>query len=275
MLGRVAWVLLLSVAAGCGTPSRRLPTRIVDDPMVLPRRMMMVSVDSAVGQLPRPQFHWEVLPNLSYGLTDRLELQEFLSLQWAILDDAPEPAEGRQRDRLSLAVRAGATGVGFSSISGFTVYPVASVSVLKHLGERTWVGAQGQWNASWIERPYSWSDWYSDTLWPNVGNRWSRLALDATVLRQLSNRVALRAGLGVHELRGCSFISCSWAARGGGLWLGPSVRPWHWLTLSLQGYAGGRYRPAQQVAGPPDAPLASLPRTVSWLGISGFVAFHW
>jgi hypothetical protein len=272
---RGIFLLALAATVGCGTPSRQLTTRIVDDPMVFPRRMLSMSVQGEVGQQPRPQFFWSVIPGVQYGLSDRLELDDLLSVRWAVLDDAPQsPDSDRRRDRLSLAVRGGVQGVGVSSLSGFIVLPVASAEVGKHLGQETWVSARLAWEAEWAESPGLRSGSYTDVLWPSDMRR-SWTGLDATALRQLSQHVALQVGLGVHQLQACTFPGCAWAARGGTIRMGPLIRPVRWLTLGLGVYAGARYRPSGIVVVHPDDSLALLPRTASWLGTSGYVGFHW
>ena len=276
MSKRILRIALLLIA-GCGTPSRRLSTRIVDDPMVLPRRMLSMSAGAELGQHPRPHFYSSPRLQVDYGLTDRLELKNLLSLRWAVLDDAPATApQQRPRDRLSLAVRGGVEGFGVSSTSGFIVVPVASVEVAKHLGENTRLAASVTWTAEWTESPgqWNWIGSYRDDLRPG-GSRWAGLEVDTSVLRQLSARVALNVGVGVHQLHGCTFATCSWAARGGSAWLEPSFRPVHWLTLSLAVFAGGRYRPAHQPPANPDAPVAVLPPTISWIGAAADAGFNW
>ena len=173
-------------------------------------------------------------------------------------------------------MKGGLQAVGYSSTGGWILQPAGSVEARKHVGERTWVSATAQWMGHWNENApfYAGSD---DLLWPSNG-RWSWIALDANLVRQLGEKVALHLGAGVHQLQPCLSATCAWSARGGGIWLGPSLRPVHWLTLSLHGYASGRYRPAgtQGPIPPPDQAIAALPpRTATWLGLAGFASFHW
>jgi hypothetical protein len=270
--------LALAVAVlGCGTPSRRLTTRLVDDPMVLPRRTLEMALAGDVGQRPRPRFEWNVLPTVTYGLTDRLELDDLLSLRWAVLDDAPLPVgDQRQRNRLSLAVRGGLRGIGYGDLSGWMLTPLATVELAKHLGTNTRVALAARWEGAWTEQqPALWSEpTYHSDLWPG-GQRTSGVWLDADAVRQLGDHVALNVGVGVHQLEACTFPICTWASRGGAVWLGPSVRPRHWLSLALHVFAGARYRPAGVPVSAPDDRVARLPATASWIGTSAYVAFRW
>jgi hypothetical protein len=273
MRARWPWLLLLLV--GCGTPARRLSTRIVDDPLVLPRRMLSMGLQAEVSQRPDPLGQLNLLASINYGLTDRLQLASPLSLRWAILDDAPLPPEAvRRANRLSLAVRGGATGIGSSSMEGFLVLPVAETEVAKHLGANTLVSLTAIWSGKWVEAPVEWRETYQEDLSPS-GSRHSAIELRGRALRQIGDHVALAIGAGVHQMHGCTFPSCAWSTRGAEVSLGPMVRPWRWLTLTLDVFAGARYRAPGQPLQSPDVPLLSLPRTVSWLGAGGSFAFYW
>jgi hypothetical protein len=265
------WLFLIALL-GCGTPARHLTTRIVDDPMVLPRRMLSMGLQADVSQQPRTSPN--LLALLDYGLGKRLELDGLLSLRWAILDDAPAEVDQRP-DRLSLAVRGGAVGIGASSVEGFMVYPIASVELRKRLGAQTRVSLAATWEGRWVENPAGWYEGaYHDDLWPTSA-RTSSAEVAAGLLRQLGDHVALGAEASVHQLQRCTFPSCGWTARGGVLSLGPQVRPWRWLTLSLRAFAGGRYRPAGQPVQSPDDRLFVMPARVSWLGTAASVVFQW
>jgi hypothetical protein len=273
MRPRSTWLLVALL--GCGTPSRHLTTRVVDDPMVLPRRMLSMGLAGEFSQRPWPQFFTDGVPMIDYGLSDRLELASLLSLRWAILDDAPLPLESLRRpDRLSLAVRAGAHGMGLAGAEGFLILPVASVEVRKHLGERTLVSLTALWDGKWVEDPVRWFDSYGADLFPH-SSRLSQVTVAVEVFRQLGDHVALGAGAGTHQIQRCTLPSCDWAARGGELWVGPNVRPWRWLTLALHLFGGGRYRPAGHRVQSPDEQLVFVPSSVSWLGTRVTVSFNW
>jgi hypothetical protein len=271
----VPWLILLFCAA-CGTPSRRLPTRMVDDPMVLPRRMALAAMTGVIGERPRPHLAWNAIPRFDYGLTDRLELDNLLALRWAVLDDAPLPEyEQRRPDPLSLALRGGLFGLGYSSTSGWIVAPMVGAEVLRHVGTQTFVALSASWQGQWSERAYGLRGYlFADDLHLG-GTRFSAVALDASALRQLSDHVAFQLGVTVHQLGECIFPSCAWATRDASVWMAPRVRPWHWLTLSLEVLAGGRRRALQGLVTTPDAPIAASPRTVSWLETAATASFHW
>jgi hypothetical protein len=274
MRAAAVWLVLLAVAS-CGTPSRHLSTRTVDDPMTLPRRMIALGVSGEVSQRPRPQTVWNVFPTLSYGITDRLQYDGLFALRWAILDDAPPPAEvDRRPDHLSLSVRGGATGLGASSLEGFIMLPVVAAQVRKHLGARHLVAVTATWQGRWVESPTGGLDGYTETL-ETTRSRQSTVDVDASALRQLGDHVALTVGAGAHQLQGCTAPNCTWVARGGEVWLGTNIRPRRWLDLDLRVFAGGRYRPAGQPPQPPDEPFATAPGAVSWLGTRATLLLLW
>jgi hypothetical protein len=271
---RSPWLLLIALL-GCGTPSRRLSTRIVDDPMVLPGRMLSMGLQGEVSQRPDPVGQWYLLPSINYGLTDRLQLADLLSLRWAILDDAPLPPEvTRRRHRLSLAVRAGTQGIGSSATEGFLILPLVATEVAKHLGAQTRLSLTGIWSGQWVAYSRGWEEAYREDLSP-AGSRHSTIELRGRALRQLGNHVALAVGAGVHQMHGCTLPSCGWAARGAQVSLEPMVRPWPWLTLTLELFASTRYRQPGQALQSPDQPLPSLTHAVSWLGGGGTLLFYW
>jgi hypothetical protein len=274
-------------AAACGTPSRRLSTRAIDDPMVLPRRMAEVSLDGSVSrEHPGAELAGAVLPRIDYGLTDRLELADLFSLRYAFLDDAPRAPERiaadplGARDPLSLSVRAGATGIGYGSLEGMIVTPVVEVAALRHIGASTSLALQLGWYGQWVANqsnasrdPYS----YSDRLWPTA-QRNSHLAADLTAARQLTDHLSASLTAGIDEAHGGL---APWhpprGATGGSLALGAAVRPWPWLALRASAFAGTRFRPAGAIlVTPPAAPLVrQLPESITWLGASAGALFRW
>src|SRR6478752_4888286 len=103
---RAAVVLAAITVAACAAPSRRLTTRIVEDPITLPRRMASGSINvTAIHHEPTDAQEVRILPELRYGITDRLEWADLLGLRYAFLDD--RPTDGRAPMPLSLALRAG------------------------------------------------------------------------------------------------------------------------------------------------------------------------
>jgi hypothetical protein len=276
--------LALAITA-CATPSRRLSTRTVDDPAVLPGRMVEVSVDAAVSRdHPTDVAAGSVLPRIDYGLSDRLELADLLSLRYALLDDAPRAPERiaadpfRPRDPLSLSVRAGLTGIGYSTVEGLIVLPVVEVVALEHLGAATTLALQLGWSGQWVgeralfPQPYG----YNDRLWPTAPRR-SQLTASVIATRQLTDHLSLSLAGGLHEAHAGLGPWRAWGASGGSLELGAAVRPWPWLTLRAAAFAGARVRPdGLGIVASPAEPLArQLPESVTWVGASGGAAFRW
>jgi hypothetical protein len=274
-----AWGIVAVVSVGaCATPSRRLTTRIVEDPMVLPRGLFGLSVQPSVTKYStRDAAAWDLGLTFRYGITDRLQL-EGLSLRYAFLDDAPVygdgAPDGRRHGPLSLSVRAGVDGIGYSSIEGLIVLPTLSVAARKHLGSRAFVWADAEAGGGWVTTQPSFTGPYGSTLWPGWPN--SRVALTAGGTVQVVDHLAVSAGAGVHQLHACAVPTCAWAARGATAFAGPILRPWPWLSVSASGQLGGRERPFVAVVPDPDGMGPVLPpRDVWWWGVNTFVTFFW
>lgn len=269
--------LLAAVAmAACAAPSRRLTPRIVEDPIVLPRRMASLSAGGFVAHYePTGARRGNALLRFRYAFTDRLEWVDLLSLRYALLDD--RPADGRPARPISLAVRAGVTGVGYSSFEGFVVLPVASVEGLKRIGDRWALELAVDWSAQWVQRRSFVSlPPYSSTL-GYAGNPASSLVVRGGVTRQLAGRVALRASASVIQTAGCLTPTCAWVSRGAVAALKVSVRPSHWVTLAVGPYVGVRYLPDGPLTPPanPTAPVVIPLRQVEWVGLEATLAFYW
>lgn len=279
---RLAWSLPLAtaLAVGCATPAGRLTTRVVDDRLVFPRRLLGLSLNTSGERLDTTRMTtWNSELSFRYGLTDKLELRN-LTLGWAPIDDAPLPAgtppEAR-RARLGLVFRGGINGIGSSSLEGLILFPMLSAEIVKHLGQRTSVSAQLVWSGVWVENPQATPSLYPYTpsLWPNSDST-SDLYLYLGAVVQLVDHVALWGGGSTQEARACFVPTCDLAARGGEVIVGPVLRPWSWLTLWVLAYAGERWRVANPVfARPvpltPDAP----PLHASRLGVSVTLMFTW
>ena len=240
-------------AAACAAPTRRLTPRVVEDPLVLPRRLASFAVDAGVSR-HEPAGNRSFLGGASFrmGLTDRLEWTDLLSLRYALLDD--RPADGRPARPLSLAVRAGLLGFGYSSASGIIVVPTASVDALKHVGDRWALSLSAAWTASWVERRGTYDPSYTVN---QTSHTIMALSVSATVTRQLSERVALGVFVTGFEDIDCPG-SCRFVARGANAGLFAGVRPWHWLTLSAGPSAGVRQRTETVVLVTPSAPPSIL-----------------
>ncbi len=264
---------LAGLVVSCATPSRRLPLRAVEDPIVLPKGLASASVRADVSRYePNVGRIVTLSPGFAVGLTDRLEWH-LLSFRYAVLDDAP--GSPVRHAPLSLAVQAGLAGFGYSSLEGWILVPLVSIEISKHVANRWLFSASSSWLAGWVESPSITRARYTDTLFP-AGGRVSELTFGASVLRQLTERIAGGVSLTVSQLDACVDPSCDWSAREGTAALRLLFRPVHWLTLDLLPTIGERYRPGA-LATPVDLTGQAVvpPRSVSWIGASGSVAIFW
>ena len=180
---RVAAVLAAITVASCAAPSRKLTTRIVEDPITLPKRMASASINvTAIHYEPTDTQGVLTTPGFRFGITDHLEWVDVLGLRYAFLDD--RPADGRAPMPLSLALRAGLLGIGYSSAEGMIVLPTVSLDALKHVGDRWALSLSLDWTAQWVARPFGWTLRYNDALFYSA-RRFSFLTLSAAVTRQL------------------------------------------------------------------------------------------
>jgi hypothetical protein len=227
-------------------------------------------------------FHYEptdaqggrLTPGFRFGITERLEWVDLLSLRYAILDD--RPADGRPPMPLSLALRAGTSGVGWSSMEGWLLLPVASIDTLKHIGDRWALSLRGIWEAFYAETPVVFRTAYSDTL-HYASRRWSSVGLRADVIRQFGDHVALGFGAGGDQDTACVSPTCAWTSRGASASLRVIVRPRHWVTFSAGPATGLRHRPniPLPVVYPDGTRIPIRPLTVEWVSLGAFVAFYW
>ena len=264
---------LAALLLSCAAPSRLLTPRVVEDSIVLPRRMASISAGAFV--------RWnhtvdtrssDILPSFRLGVTDRLQWSNLTFLSYAFLDDAPSATKPAP---LSLALTIGAP-FGFSSIDGFVISPSVSLEALKHVSNlwRFWVSAStfGQWLAS----PTKGDQTFSDFLLPKHRS-WAGLNIDGGAQRQLVERVALALSGGVEQLQDCFGVVCQGTVQGGNVSASLSWRPINWLTVSSFSTLNGRYRyyppgPAAQNAGdPPSTPL----RSVRWTSVGASATFYW
>jgi len=272
---RVAALLAVGAIAACAPPSRRLTPRVVEDPIVLPRRMASLSAGGFVAHYePTDARRGDALLGFRYAFTDRLEWVDLLSLRYALLDD--RPVGGGPARPMSLAVRAGVTGMGYSSSIGFIVLPVASVEGLKHIADRWALQLSLNWSAQWVQRHTFASPSYTPVVGYSAGSA-SSLVLRGAVTRQLAERVAVGASASVIQTAGCFTPTCAWVSRGAVAGLTVSVRPWHWVTLAAGPYVGVRYLPDGPLAPPanPTAPVVIPLRQVEWVGLEATLAFYW
>jgi hypothetical protein len=266
--------LAVLVAAGCAAPSRRLSPRQVEDPVVLPRRMASASIGGyATHYWPTGLDRADVtIPAIRLGITDRLEWTNVLSLTYAFLDDSPGgPSPGAP---LSVALRAGFNGIGYSSIEGMIVQPLASIELQKHVADRWRFWMHVGWQASWASR--SPPQIFSDGRTLTIGTRdSSQIGASVGVIRQLVDRLALGASVSVGQVQRCVDPFCDWVTRGVAGSLTLSFRVKHWLTLSVSPSAGVRGRPAVIPPQSPELPVEVTPQRVTWISGLGLATFYW
>ena len=274
---RLATLAAVALAAwACAAPSRRLTPRVVEDPIVLPKRMASVSSEISFVHYEPTDFQGTFgVPGFRFGLTNRLEWVD-LGLRFAILDD--RPADGRTPMPFSLAVRAGLMGIGYSSAEGMIVLPVASLSALKHVADRWALSLAAGWRAQWVERTsfFAITPAYGRTL-SYSGRRGSTITLSGAVTRQLSERIALGISPAVSQTNDCVDPTCGWVSQSASGAVFVSVRPWDWLTVSAGPDVGVRHRPDAVLPTmfPDGTPIYIPPTTVTWFGVSGSAAFYW
>jgi hypothetical protein len=272
--GALVAVLVAGVLAACAAPSRRLPLRVVDDPVVLPRGMAAVELSPYARWYPLTHAHTNgVVPELRLALGNRVELDNLSSVRVALLDDAP--GSPLPASRLSLAVQAGVFGTGYSSEEGWIVYPTLSVTAAKHIAGRWRLSAYAEWDGYWVQKPLAVSPGYDGQLFAFT-RRASVLTLGLAAVRQLTERVALRAAASASQWQNCVAPFCAWASRGAGAALLLYVRPWNWITLSAGPTAGLRYRPLVLPSpASPETPVSIPPQSVGWYGVAGALSFYW
>jgi len=247
----------------CGTPSRRLPPRIVDDPLTLPRRMVRVN---AIFEAT-PENEWRrsedgVFIGVDYGITDRVTYTLPLILHVLLLDDAPPDSEAGKRSLapVGLVLSGGIAGLGYSSSEVFIVQPFLGLEVSRAMTSRFRVGAVSTW-------------WGSHSRLRDH----SRMALRLMGTGQVSQRWAVSARLfDAIELRSL-MPSSRWTRHVVGAGTGVSCRPWHWMTFGGNVWGEAVWRP--QTLEPPPGPFDPLPvrrpagRLVFWGG--AWVSTHW
>jgi len=258
-------VLAVVLVAACAAPSRQLTSRVVEDPVTLPRRM--ASVTLAVGpSLQEPRGTRDLYgerPRFHFGITDRLEWTDLAVLTYAFLDDAPAAA---RRAPLSLAVGAGIQGFGVSTAGGLVLEPTLGVGIRKHVADRWSLGLglndSGEWTQEDVPRTFA-------------DHRWSTLNAGASVLRQISSTVAAGIAGGLFQSQDCLTLTCTWRTRGGRGQASVIYRPRHWLTVSVTANAVFSSPHRIPVVQDPTEPIVTPPGpTTTLIGIVG-AAFYW
>jgi hypothetical protein len=267
-------ILATVLFAACAAPSRYLTTRVVDDPIVLPRRMAEVSMYGDRASYSSTRSGWGTGAGFRLGLTNRMQWTDVLSLTYAFLDDAP--GSRNPPSPFSLSLRAGATSMGGSSSEGFIVFPLVTVAARKHLGDRWRLASDWHWLARWVSTPRSPEVPYSSTLgwW---GSRWADLSWWVGAIRQLTDHVALHARGGIYQTYGCADVWCDPVSRSAYASLSMHVRPWSWLTLSPYIGAGARQRLLSVLVdqNQPTDPVVVPLMSVRWLDAGANAAFNW
>ena len=270
-------VALVAVAAlgACAAPARRLTPRVVDDPIVLPRRMALVALGGNLTWYPLTDTRTaSAKPGWRLGITDRLELYDILSFRYAILDDAP--GSPLPPSRLSLAIRAGTPGFGYSSVEGWIAKPLLALQVQKHLAERWRFSGSVGWTALWTEKPPALMSSSSDSPPSARARRYSTVDIGLGAMRQLTSRVALNLAGSAFKLQRCVAPFCHWAYRGLGGALSVLVRPTLWLTLEAGARTGVYYRAlVPSDLQDPTLPIAMPARSVAWVGGFCSASFTW
>ena len=266
-------VFALAAVASCAAPSRKLTTRIVEDPITLPRRMASASLDgTGIHYEPTDAQDFLTTSTFRFGITDRLELAN-LGLRYAVLDD--RPADGRAPKPLSLALHAGLDGLGYSSLEGVIALPTVALDVLEHVGDRWALSLSAGWFAQWVADPVNWTPAYNGALFYSA-RRFSFISLSGEVTRQLTSHVALGIGPSIEQGTDCVSPFCGWKSRSARVSLFVGVRPLWWLSVIVAPAVGVRERPDTALPPtPPDGTPIAIPRSVTWVSLTGRLAFFW
>jgi hypothetical protein len=268
-------VLAAVGVAACAAPARRLTTRVVDDRIVVPKRMASMGLDGHyLYYKPTDARGGGLTGGFRFGITDRLEWDGVLSLRYAILDD--RPVDGRAPMPMSLSVQAGTYGIGYSSMEGMFLLPVVAIDALKHVGDRWALSLRASWNAQYVVAPVAFTPAYSETLhyW---SRRFSVVGIHADAVRQLDDHVAVGFGAGVDQFNDCVSPTCGWVSQDAGASVRVIVRPWRWVTISGGSSAGIRHRPDAVLPTryPNGDPITIQPLTVEWMSLNTAIAFYW
>lgn len=224
---------------------------------------MAVTV-SGTGHGERGERQGRVGDMVHYAVSDRVMLTGPLSVDVAVLDDAPvayaSTGARAASSPFALVVGGGLLGLGYASSEGVFYLPSLSVGVRKRLGPNVRLSA-GAAGYAWLgarRHPSAYSGF--------VG-----------VVLQVSQTVALN--LDLHDQWTFRTITPSsrWTEHWFGSAPGLSYRPWHWFTLELDVDVAFLRRPKSMTPLPPDALLprdrVDPDRPQVW-GILG-THFHW
>jgi hypothetical protein len=265
---KLAAATAIVLTAACATPSRRLSTRQVEDPITLPRRLASVS-DGIAGTLGNEHGSREgrllKLGYLEYGLTDRITLENFTAMRIAIMDDVPEgqPATGiaSPGSPFGLAVNGGLQGAGYGDAAGFIAVVYAGVVLAKHVGRSVLIDGSARWTGLHRSRA--------------IDEEWTEANLG--VMAQLIDHVAV--GLGAYDRLYSLGFAPSWDWTSQTIGAGPDLRyrPFHWLSLGASVDLERIVHHDPLLAVPPFEAIPPAPKTGPWASVWGslWAYFYW
>lgn len=249
------------VATSCAAPARRLPRRIVDDPITLPDNTVRVMVSPQVSLAKSGDVQGNAVGgDITYAITSRLEYAAVMSLRYAFADDAP-PAEGqRARNRFSLALTGGLTTFGYSSVDGAILHPRVKIEFRK----RFWQDTYGYADITALASTTTGS-----------GRRDGGFHSEVGVVMQVTETSALKPGL--HLLHSWRCVSdCVAPQISAAISLKWRVRPVYWFEYGPAITAGHRVRhkPVDDFKRPDDL-MFDPTLHLAWLMTSLDIAFYW
>jgi hypothetical protein len=188
----VVWLGACLVLA-CASRGPRLPARVIDDPVTLPKGMTSVKAFPALEYLHAPRFgsgrSYPVPLELAVAVTPRIELVNFFALRFAIMDDAAG-AVASARGPVTIALSAGVSlfdvGIGLRTIDRERIDLVPHGGLL--LGKTVHRRVRVEMSAG--QRTYIWKD---------TGRTTSVAALGGGARLQVTDAVAAGAEISVYR----------------------------------------------------------------------------
>ncbi len=252
--------LLALLLTACAAPARRQPLRVVDSPMSLPKRMAALGMWGRTGiEAVKGTRASNFNASFRYGLTNRLELVDVLSLRYTFADDAPT-VDGTAPSKISVAVRAGLTGFGASSIEGAVFWPVLQLHLRKRVSPNTYlfsVTSGHSRHATAIAR-------HSYLFFQSVGS-----------ITQISARWAWHSSIGASNEVICG-SECTRQAPWAKLGTGWSMRPAHWIEFGPSFLLEYRLRGPEPIVRPtPDQRVSQRATRPIWISGLLDLTFFW
>jgi hypothetical protein len=268
---RTALSIVIVAGAACATPSRRLSTRQVDDPLMYPKHLMSGAawVGGTISDEHGKRSGYVIPAGLSFGLTDRITVTLPLVIGVGIMDDVPAGQSptgiASARSPFGLAIISGITGAGFggSPRVGNQVNVRLGLAAAKHIGRSFHLDVATQWNGFWRSSQPDRASIYSD-----LGLMWQLMDHLATRLG-VYNRVEMS---GFEPSR--RWTDSIWGS-------GPDLRyrPYHWLSLGAGVYVEHTSHPRElaMAVAPfdPSAPALMLDRQPVSVWGHTWVYFYW